>query len=353
MSDNIPCTSAEIKTIKQFFIVGRSRSGTTLLRTMLDSHPNISVPNECPFILQLSNNYKNVKKWTPTKISAFIIDLQKTWLFNELNINLEELKKDLLTLGENISYSIVCKTVSGNISCVKQKKNLIYLGDKNPSYSLQFNTLYKIFGNQCKYIFINRDYRDQFVSLKNTGIEIPNIVISTKRWVKAYKNFKKHTELNSANFYTLRYEDLANHPEKELSCICNFLGTSYTPEMLAFYKNKESLSVFTETSLNGVHKSITMPVHTSKINVWKKELNKNEIGLADKIAGKHAIDCGYEHSVNLNSFTYFFLSLPGNFLYGIILLSSQILQIMPLSISLKFSGGAYLGKKWNQYLRKK
>src|SRR5438445_6148338 len=35
------------------FIVGASRSGTTLLRLMLDAHPDLAVPPETEFILQV------------------------------------------------------------------------------------------------------------------------------------------------------------------------------------------------------------------------------------------------------------------------------------------------------------
>ena len=94
-----------------FFIIGRSRSGTTLLRTMLDMHQNITVPNECTFILQLSEKYKNVKKWTTTIIEEFTIDLKSTWLFENLKINNELLNKKINSLGPTLTYSEVCRQV--------------------------------------------------------------------------------------------------------------------------------------------------------------------------------------------------------------------------------------------------
>jgi hypothetical protein len=334
------------------FIIGRSRSGTTLLRTILDSHLLISIPNECPFILQLSKHYKKTKHWTPEIISSFIFNLKKTWLFDELKINLEELEKNLLSLPKNIDYSIICKTVLLHTPSAKKNKELKYIGDKNPSYSLQFGALYNIFGNQCKYIFLNRDYRDQFVSLKKVKIEIPDIIVSTKRWVNAYTGFKKIATSNSGNFHMLRYEDLVLNPEKELIKVCTFMNIPYSSEMLNFFKNQESLSVFTEKSLKSIHYNITLPLHRNSVNVWEKELSKKQIGLADKIAGKYASESGYKQSCNMNSIKYFFLSLPGNFLYCITLFSSHLVKILPFNISLKVTGGAFLGNIWNRYLRK-
>lgn len=39
------------------FIVGRPRSGTTLLRTLYDAHPNVNIPPECQFVVNLYGKY--------------------------------------------------------------------------------------------------------------------------------------------------------------------------------------------------------------------------------------------------------------------------------------------------------
>ena len=42
-----------------FFILGNPRSGTTLLRLMLNSHPKLGVPPECGMIQWWNEKYKN------------------------------------------------------------------------------------------------------------------------------------------------------------------------------------------------------------------------------------------------------------------------------------------------------
>jgi hypothetical protein len=39
--------------IPVFFIIGRPRTGTTLLQSLLDAHPNVVIPWECQFVLNL------------------------------------------------------------------------------------------------------------------------------------------------------------------------------------------------------------------------------------------------------------------------------------------------------------
>ena len=61
-----------------FFILGNPRSGTTLLRLMLDAHPKMTVPPECGFIVWFYDKYKS---WSDSdkstlNIQMFIEDLQ-------------------------------------------------------------------------------------------------------------------------------------------------------------------------------------------------------------------------------------------------------------------------------------
>ena len=44
-----------------FFILGNPRSGTTLLRLMLNNHPSVAVPMECGFAVWLHDSYKGIR----------------------------------------------------------------------------------------------------------------------------------------------------------------------------------------------------------------------------------------------------------------------------------------------------
>ncbi|NQU34666.1 MAG: sulfotransferase [Bacteroidetes bacterium] len=50
----------QLNKIPFFFVVGRPRSGTTLLRTLFDAHPNVSFPPECQFIINLYPKYGKI-----------------------------------------------------------------------------------------------------------------------------------------------------------------------------------------------------------------------------------------------------------------------------------------------------
>src|SRR5690554_7919810 len=70
------------------FLVAKDRSGTTLLQTMLDSHPNICAPLESRFVLHLKNKYHSKTIWNKSLKTQFVKNLfkeQKMVLFWELD----------------------------------------------------------------------------------------------------------------------------------------------------------------------------------------------------------------------------------------------------------------------------
>ncbi len=52
----------KIRNLPMVFIVGCGRSGTTLLQSLLNSHPNIVATPECFFIVMLYPHFSQIKK---------------------------------------------------------------------------------------------------------------------------------------------------------------------------------------------------------------------------------------------------------------------------------------------------
>ncbi|MDQ2675775.1 MAG: sulfotransferase, partial [Actinomycetota bacterium] len=61
------------------FVVGVSRSGTTLLRLMLDAHPDLAIPAETHFIPKLIRNVKKSEGEDPREIAIETITTHRRW----------------------------------------------------------------------------------------------------------------------------------------------------------------------------------------------------------------------------------------------------------------------------------
>src|SRR5512139_531021 len=94
-----------------FFFIGRPRTGTTLVQSLLDAHPNVQMPWECQFVLNLYLKYGSLKHWNPETLEQFYSDLLRQWQFSAWNIDHEKLKADLLACEGETSYRAVCQVV--------------------------------------------------------------------------------------------------------------------------------------------------------------------------------------------------------------------------------------------------
>ena len=93
------------------FILGNLRSGTTLLRLILDSHSNITVPPECGFLLWLKPKYFDWKtEDINTRTNLFIDDLLKSRKFETWKVEASEIEK-IITIEKPHNYDELCKCV--------------------------------------------------------------------------------------------------------------------------------------------------------------------------------------------------------------------------------------------------
>lgn len=216
----------ELSNTPFFFIVGRPRSGTTLLRTLFDAHPNVNFPPECQFIVNLYPKYGKKTDWTEKDILAFYNDLLTQWLFDTWTTDNNKLKEALLSRKGHNSYGTICKEVYLQYNSLFEKKKLLFIGDKNPGYAIYTKLLLKIFP-EAKFIHIIRDYRDNFVSIKNVDFELPIPSLVVQKWKYFFKKFNKDSLVNPDAYCVLKYEDLAKDPETQLHRLCKFIGIEY------------------------------------------------------------------------------------------------------------------------------
>ena len=145
-----------------FFIVGSPRSGTTLLRTMLDSHPAIWIPPEAPFIVHRYSKYQNLSElgnkedykklfWKIVKAPCFkMIDFIPS--FEKIWANLKR-----------PSYASLMDSIFNEYILYKEKS---IWGSKTPIFALHISLLCQLFP-QAKYIHLVRDGRDVAASCKD------------------------------------------------------------------------------------------------------------------------------------------------------------------------------------------
>lgn len=305
----------KIDSLPLFFIIGRPRTGTTLLRTLFDAHPNVIIPHECPVILNLFPKYGKIKNWDRKKLLSFFKDVQEQRKFMSWLIDLEKLKRELLVCEGQTTFQYLIRIVYSNYSSIFDKDKIITLGDKNPVYSINIKKIFKAFPD-AKYIHLTRDYRDNILSILKVDFEAPLVPLIAYRWRYSAINILKIKKKHPEQFYTIKYEDFVNEYREHYKKLCKFVGVPNDENVFDFYKKKDEVyKLYPNVIIDKYHKSLFQPITNKKVGLWKKEMNEEDVKTADAVIGKYAEKLGYERKYKRPALRTIIRIFPG-FVYG-------------------------------------
>ena len=215
------------------FLVSRGRSGSTLLQSILDAHPNICAPLESKFALHLNNKYRKTTDWNKKTINEFITDVYSNRKFRLFwGVNPEELRT-LFSNYEINSFSDACKIVYLSHHSMFDKDDIKLIIDKNPFHSRFVTDLLNIFP-EAKFIHLIRDPRavtySHIKSLNHINI---NLALATTEWLYL-NNLIEGVKLKSPDiFYEIKYEHFIANPKEELIKLFHNLNLPFLPELLS------------------------------------------------------------------------------------------------------------------------
>jgi hypothetical protein len=291
-------TIDEIEKIRKMpfvFTLGLGRSGTTLLQSVFDAHPNIVAPPESKFIILLYPKFYHIKKWTEEKIHEFVDALYIDPLFSMVwNPDRARLLNDLLSAKDNADYSLLCKIVCYHMR--GDKENIMLMAFKTPIYTLFVRKLEALFP-EAKFIHLVRDPRDNLLSqIKSFHVGDP--LYSSQMWLGYNSILEKRKQYSPAKYYTMYYEKMVGNLESSMKGLCDFLKIPYHVSMLqpkpSKFKDEE---LFKEA-----HKSLLSPINTSNIGGWESDLSSYDKSVVALISGKFASEkYGYDFKMDIDS----------------------------------------------------
>jgi UDP-N-acetylglucosamine transferase subunit ALG13 len=311
---NIPLVkkAGKIKEIPIVFILGHGRSGTTLLQSLLNSHPNVIGPPESDFIAYLYPRFGKIKHWKKSDIIKFVDALFFNPLFSLWLLDREQLTENLLSVANFADYRLLCKMVMYQTG--KNKVYIKLLSDKNPINSLFVKKLLKIFP-EAKFIHIIRDPRDS-VNGHIKRLRKKNTFFLAWRWKRYNTLIEDYKRQIPNKFFTIKYENMVANIEETLTSLSMFLNIPYSDGILQdkspqdfqslennkFFENLSSdkkNALFNE--LKAAHENSLSPVDPAHIEKWKNEMAPYDIAITEMVTGKFAKSrYGYEFEMKRN-----------------------------------------------------
>jgi hypothetical protein len=270
----------------RFFIIGTQRSGTTLLRLILNSHSQIAIPRESAFLMPLLKKKFINRCFSGKTIKAFDDNISLLPVFKNTYVDgnysdfFSQLsQRERVTLRELIDdmFSSHCRNEGKSI-----------WGNKTPSFFRKIDILFTLFPD-AKFIHIVRDGRDVFDSWRKMNPSMNNVAFVALDWryklLRIEKSFKK---IPANNRITIRYEDLLNTPENIIESICSLLGVNREANMLDFYKSSHKYTIPHHSEL------IFKPLDKSNVYKWKNNLISREVKIFNLLARHYLKKYNYE-----------------------------------------------------------
>ena len=244
-----------------FLIVGCGRSGTTLIKSILNHHNNVSVVHETFYF---DNIVKNLNKRKNVTYAEAIEYLLSRWWLKESGFTMESILNQLPDdKGSKYDPYLLFQAMLLSSS---EEEQVIQIGEKTPSH---INYIDEIIEKvpALKVIQMIRDPRAVFTSYSKTNVGSNQVLPVVREWSNAYKVYTRH--MNSPNYLLVKYEDLATSPEQTLRSICSFLGVDFTNDLLSFYARKEQGFVQEQRH----HAKTLKPLTAERVGAWSGEIS--------------------------------------------------------------------------------
>lgn len=277
--------------MKLLFILGRGRSGTTLLSKILNAHDQLAVAPEGFFALSLMNKYQHAS-WTNKTLEAFLEDLELEARMQTWELDRQALRAELQQY-QQLNYQQVCRTVYQHYARKVGKPAPLWMGDKNPHYALFATRLLKRFP-ESRAIILTRDHRDNLLSYQRVPFDSNKAGELAYRWHYYNKCLENTSKQFPERTYRLKYEDLTTAPEATLQGICAYLGVPYQSAMLHFYQQSQDPAFY--GSQYTWFKETRQSISTKHQGKWTEAMKAEDLWLAEELCQPLAQQLGYSRT---------------------------------------------------------
>jgi hypothetical protein len=280
------------------FVIGNPRSGTTLLRLMLTSHPRICIPPEAGFAVWLLDRYRD---WDPSDgTEGFLGDLVGTRKFATWGLTRGEIAA-FVDRAEPEDYGGLVAAVYRCYAHRVQPGSDLW-GDKNNFHIGEVGRIKGLFPG-VRFVHIVRDGRNVAASYRDlAGRTIrseyaPDLPTGIEAIAEGWSAALEGAEAAFAGFghedvATIRLEDLQADPEAVLTEVCAGIGVEFDPEMLRYHELDEASGGEPAEYLQWKEKN-RAPVLAPDPGRYRRDLTPGEIARFEEIAGDRLRRYGY------------------------------------------------------------
>ena len=277
-------------------IVGTQRSGSNLLRVILDQSSDIASPHP-PHILvtfgPIMSKYEPFTKESYQMLVSDVVDFVDAnpvpWegvvLDKEAIFNASE-RYTLFDLNRLI-YQQAAKGKNARYWCCKSMANVHYAEEL------------ETYGVVDKYIFLYRDGRDVAASFKKAVVGDKHTYFLATQWKQDQEAcLSLASQLEPDRFFALNYETLISEPERTVLALCAFLDIAYNGEMLNFHTSNTSKIT---AAAGEMWANLEKPIMSDNTGKFLKSFKEGDLEIFEMVAGNTLRKLGYPLYTSMDS----------------------------------------------------
>ena len=276
------------------FVVGAGRSGTTLLRLMLDSHPRMAIPPETHFIPRLAESFGE----GPVDGPRFAAALAGERRFGDFGLGEAE-------LAERVGPAQVplADALRAFYAAYAARHGKPRWGDKTPGYVGSLGLIRGLL-EEARFVHVIRDGRD--VALAASARNGKRPARCAVVWRKAVLEAREQAA-GLDGYLEVRYEDLVRDTEPTLRRVCELVELEWDPAMLGYHERAaerlRELGDLPGRKIGGREATAALrrsfyelnssPPLESEIGRWRAELDAADLAAVEDKAGGLLAELGY------------------------------------------------------------
>lgn len=277
--------------VSPIILLGSERSGTNLLRAILDSHSDIASPPPAGFVDALAHlESRYFPQENSSRLDQLIEDvITMTKIHhNPWDVELDPVKIKLALTGRS-SFWEVFRVVNELYAVSKGRAVWV---SKEPGLFKFIEALSQHLTN-AKFIYLVRDGRDVAASMLRGHLHEFHIYFAAHTWVAAQRMCLAAlaNPMIGSKVHVVKYEELIQNPEIEVSKMMQFIGLPFQQQQLKFHENK---SVVNHSTKSRFWKNLSQPIDNKNMGHYEAQFSRRDISVFETIARVEMDKLGYQ-----------------------------------------------------------
>jgi hypothetical protein len=255
-----------------FFIVGAPRTGSTLLRRVLNAHDQVAIPPESPFLI----DYLTADHVPDSRRLELLLDDPEYRAWGQ------GLRRDLQATDVAAGIAEIHAFYAAAVGKSRW-------GQKTPRLVRHWETLADAFPG-ARFIHIVRDPRAVAASLRTSAAHRSHALAAARRWrFDTNCGLTMERRLRSRAL-RVRYEDLVRKPDAIVRDVCAFLGLTFDPAML----QPAELRLNPHEAGRGHHDGVGRAITSASIETWRTSLSPRDLAAINAVVARLSPLVGYQ-----------------------------------------------------------